>query len=217
MKKLILALSLALFAVTASVVAAKPTPQNAVTINAAAVTYGKPATITGQVTGTSNAGVEVTLEDNPYPFTAGFRPTQVKATTDATGKYTLSITPTVTTRYRVTAKTKPQATSPEALVPVRVKVTLALSDKTPSAGQRVTFAGSVTPAHDGKVVQIQRKRSGGWRTVAKATLVAGTPAGTSAFTKRLCVRTTGTYRARLNPADGDHATGTSATRRARVG
>lgn len=212
------ALSLALLTATASVVAAKPPAQNAVTIQASAITYGSAATISGQVTGANNASVDVTLEENPYPYTAGYKPTQVKATTDATGRYTMAPAPTVSTRYRVTAKTKPQSTSPEVLVPVRVKVRLRLGDATPSAGQRVRFSGSVTPAHDGKVVRIQRrKRGGGWETMAKTTLVAGTPVGTSTFSKRLRVSRTGTYRARLNPADGDHATGTSARRQARVG
>lgn len=212
--------TLALLAATASVVVAKP-PENTVTIRAAAITYGSTATVTGTVSGPDNAGVQVTLEDNPYPYAAGFKPTGVKATTDASGAYSLSVTPTVSTRYRVTAKTKPQVTSPEVLVPVRVKVELRLGDATPTAGQRVLFSGTVTPAHDGKVVRIQRrKRGGGWKTVAKTTLVPGTPAGTvptSTFSKRLRVRRTGTYRARVNPGDGDHATGTSARRRARVG
>ncbi|MEA2168019.1 MAG: hypothetical protein QOF76_1319 [Solirubrobacteraceae bacterium] len=216
-----LALSLTLLAGTASVVVAKPPAQNAVTIHAAAITYGSAASISGQVTGPNSAGVQVTLEDNPYPYTAGFKPTQLKATTDATGRYTLAPTPTVSTHYRVTAKTKPQSTSPEAAVPVRVKVELRLGDATPSAGQRVRFSGSATPAHDGKVVRIQRRRhGGGWKTVAKTTLVPGTPVGTvstSMFSKRVRVKRTGTYRARLNPGDGDHATGTSARRRARVG
>jgi hypothetical protein len=215
------ALSLALLVATASGVAAKPPTQNAVTVQAAAITYGSAASIRGTVTGPNSAGVDVTLEDNPYPYTAGFKPTQVKTTTDATGGYAMAAAPTVSTRYRVTAKTKPQSTSPEILVPVRVKVRLRLNDATPTAGRRVRFSGSVAPAHDSKVVRIQRrKRSGGWKTVAKTTLVAGTPVGTvsrSTFSKRLAVTRTGTYRARVNPRDGDHATGTSARRRARVG
>ena len=198
-----------------------PPGQNAVTIaaNPATVTFGRPTTISGQVTGPGNAGVEVELEANPAPFTGGFKNAGVKATTNATGAYTMAVTPTVNTRYRVTAKTRPRVTSPETLVNVRVRVTLRLSDSTPAAGRRVRFFGAVTPAHDGKVVRIQRRTAAGWRTVARATLVSATPVNgvaRSKFSKRIRIRRNGTYRARVTPGDGDHVRGTSGRRRARV-
>ena len=198
-----------------------PPGGNAVTIAAApsTVTFGRPTTISGQVTGPDNAGVEVELESNPAPFTAGFKNAGVKATTNAAGNYTMAVTPTVNTRYRVTAKTRPRVTSPETLVNVRVRVGLRLSDSTPRAGQRVRFFGAVTPAHDGKIVRIQRRTSAGWRTVARATLVTGTTVNgvaRSKYSKRIRIRRSGTYRARMTPGDGDHVRGTSPRRRARV-
>lgn len=207
---------------TTTAAGAPPAAQNAVTIAASptAVTFGKPTAISGQVTGPDNAGIEVTLEENPYPYTAGFKATTVTGTTSATGAYMLAVVPTVNTRYRVTAKTKPPASSPEVLVKVRVKVGLRVSDRTPAAGKRVRFSGNVTPGHDGKVVRIQRRTStGSWKTVARATLVAATPADgvtRSKFSKRLRINRNGTYRARLSPGDGDHAAGNSPRRRLRV-
>src|SRR4051812_8114634 len=83
--------------------AAAPGPpvQNAVTIAAAptTVTFGRTTTISGQVTGPNNANVHVTLEENPYPFTGGFKATTLTATTTATGAYTLSVGPALNTRY----------------------------------------------------------------------------------------------------------------------
>ena len=198
-----------------------PPGQNAVTIatNPRSVTFGRPTTISGQVTGQGNAGVEVVLESNPAPFTGGFKNTGVKATTNATGAYTMAVTPTVNTRYRVVARTKPPVTSPETLVNVRVRVTLHLSDRTPAVGRRVRFFGAVTPGHDGKVVRIQRRFRTGWRTVARAGLVATTPVNgvaRSKFSRRIRILRNGTFRARVSPADGDHVRGTSARRRARV-
>jgi hypothetical protein len=195
---------------------------NAVTIAATprTVTFGRPTTISGQVTGSGNGGVEVTLEENPHPFTGGFKATNVKATTNPNGNYSLAVTPQKNTRYRVSAKTKPPVTSPEVLVNVRVRVTLRLSDSTPSRGERVRFSGTVTPAHDGKVVRIQRRFSTGWRTVARTTLVATTPVNgiaRSKFARRIRILRSGTFRARVTPNDGDHVRGTSARRRARVG
>jgi hypothetical protein len=199
-----------------------PPPQNAVTIAAApaAVTFGRATTISGQVSGPGNGGVQVTLEQNPYPFTGGFKATPVTTTTNATGGYTLSVTPSANTRYRVTVKTSPPVTSPETLVTVRVGVTLRLSDSTPAVGQSVKFSGIVVPAHNGKVAQIQKRTStGAWRTIASATLVATTPlngVARSKYAKRIRIRHKGTFRVRVNPADGDHAAGFSGRRTARV-
>lgn len=207
---------------TTAAAGAPPAAPNAVTIasSPATVTFGRATAISGQVTGPDNAGVEVTLEENPYPYTGGFKPMTVTATTSATGAYMLGAVPTVNTRYRVTAKTKPPATSRELLVKVRVKVGLRVSDRTPAAGKRVRFSGKVTPGHDGKVVRIQRRTStGSWKTVARATTVAATPLNgitRSKFSKRLRINRNGTYRARLSPGDGDHAVGNSPRRRVRV-
>jgi len=198
-----------------------PPGGNAITIaaNPARVTFGRPTTISGQLNGPGNGGVEVELEANPAPFTGGFKNAGVKATTSPTGAYTMAITPTVNTRYRVTAKTRPPVTSPEVLVGVRVRVSLRLSDSTPRAGQRVRFSGVVTPGHDGKVVSIQRRTRTGWRTIATTTLAAATPVNgvaRSKFSKRIRIRRSATYRARVTPGDGDHERGTSRRRRARV-
>jgi hypothetical protein len=198
------------------------TPQgNAVTIAArpSPVTFGRATTISGRVTGPGNAGVEVTLEENPFPFTGGFRNTSVRATTNANGDYSMAVTPSVNTRYRVEARTSPRATSPEITVNVRLRVTLRLSDSTPAAGQRVRFFGTVRPAHDGKVARIQRRTRRGWRTVARTILRPATPvAGVtrSRYARRLRINRSGRYRVRVSPADGDHIVGTSPRRRAVV-
>ena len=200
-----------------------PAPvQNSITIVAAPtlLTFGKATTISGQVSGPGNAGIQVTLEENPYPFLAGFRPTAVTGTTNPTGGFSLAVAPLLNDHYRVTAKTSPPVTSAETAINVRPAITLKLSDSTPKVGQRVRFKGVVLPAHDGKVVQIERRTgTGSFRTVARATLVATTPVNgvpRSKYSKRIRIRRTATYRVRLVPGDGDHVTGVSAKRRARV-
>lgn len=201
---------------------AQPAPRNAVTIKSslATLTYGGATTISGQVSGPGNAGVEVTLEANPYPYTGGFKATGLKTTTSATGAYAFSVRPTASTRYRVTAKTKPGVTSPEKTVVVRVRVSFRLSDGTPAVGQRVRFSGTVTPAHDGKLARIQRRMStGSWKTVASTRLVAATPVNgvaRSKFARVLRINRSGTFRVRVSPGDGDHAPGNSSSRRALV-
>jgi hypothetical protein len=201
---------------------ATPAAKNTVTIAAVpkTLTFGRSTTIAGQVSGVGNAGVAVTLEQSPYPYTAAFAPTGVTTTTNATGAYTLAVAPSVNTHYRVTVKTKPPVTSAVTAVAVRVKVGLRLSDLTPAKGQRVRFSGTVTPAHDGKLARIQKRTStGAWKTVASTPLVTTTPVNgvaRSKFSKRLRISSTATYRVRVTPADGDHAAGTSPARRARV-
>lgn len=64
-----------------------------------------------------------------------------------------------------------------------------------------------------------RTSTGGWKTVTSTTLVASTPVNgvpRSKFSKRLRIKTKGTYRVRVRPGDGDHAAGTSRTRTLRV-
>lgn len=199
-----------------------PNPQNTATITSAPaiVTFGRATTISGQITGSGNAGVTVTLEENPYPYTAGFKATPQTTTSTATGTYTFTVAPTLSTHYRVTAKTSPPATSPETAVGVRVKLTFHLGDRTPSKGQRVRFYGAVVPGHDGKLVLIQKRTStGAWKTISSAKLVTATPVNgiaRSTYSKRLRIYRTATYRTRLVPGDGDHLPNNSARRTAVV-
>lgn len=198
--------------------------ENALTIGASrrTVTFGGAAvTISGVLTGPDSANRSVTLEQNPFPYTGGFKSTGLTATTNATGQYSIAVSPPVNTRYRVVTTEKKPTTSPEVTVRVRVKVALRVSDSTPSQGQRIRFAGTVLPGHDGKVARIQRRTaSGGWRTVATAPLVAASPVGTtprSKYAKRVRVNSTGTYRVRVAPGDGDHIAGNSRRRTLTVG
>lgn len=196
------------------------TNTNALTIsvNRKNVTFNQAATIRGQLTGPNNANVIVTIEENPYPYTGGFKPTGLTVGTTADGHYSFAVTPKLSTRYRVvvTDKGKPRATSPELLVRVHVRVTFNVSDSTPRRGQRVRFSGTVTPGHDGQAARIQRRTSTGhWRTVTTTKLVATTPINgvpRSKYSKRFRIRHTGTYRVRVAPGDGDHIAGNSRRR-----
>ncbi|MDX6644008.1 MAG: hypothetical protein QOD76_1970 [Solirubrobacteraceae bacterium] len=204
----------ALAASAPAALAAPPTPHQ-LTISAApsTVVFGKSVAITGKLTGTNSAGETITLSDDPFPF-GNF---QKLATTSAAvdGAYALTAFHTVNTRYETDAKSKSPATSPIATVLVAPKVGLRVSDKTPAAGHRVTFKGTVTPAHDGQTISLQRRTSSGkWKTVATSTL---TDAGTafSRYSLRRKVSSSGTYRV-LKPADADHARGQSSKRRLTV-
>jgi plastocyanin len=93
-------------------------------------------------------------------------------------------------------------------------VSLRLSDATPSRGQRVRFFGSVKPERDGRVVQLQRRRRGSFRTVERIRL-RDAGASRSTYSKRLRVLSDAVFRARL-ASDADHEAGTSRSRRVDV-
>jgi hypothetical protein len=194
-----------------------PSPgQSTVTMTAAPTTvvFGSSVTISGQVTGKKAAGASVQLQSNPAPFTGGFTNTAT-TTADSTGHYSFKTIPNLNTTYRVVAKTAPSATSPTALIKVRVKVTLHVGTTTAKPGQRVRFSGLVIPAYTGKLVQIQRRTRSGWRTVTSAKLAAATAVGgvaRSKYSKRVRITRSGTYRVRFNPGDNARLANTSPTR-----
>jgi hypothetical protein len=233
MRRAILGLLASTLVLTAGVLGAgmataKPKPPGAtssVTIGAAPnpVVFGSSTTIAGQVTGKKAGGATVDLQSTPYPYTA--TATNLRSTTaDASGHYSFGgVAPTVSTLYRVVVHTAPAATSANLVVKVRVKIGLRLSTRTPAIGQRVRFTGLELPAYNGKFVQIQRKTPTGWKTLARAKLVAAAPVVTvfgltsrSKYSKSLRIFRNGTYRVWFNPNDPARLGNSSPTRRMTV-
>lgn len=196
--------------------------KNSVSIGAAphTVVWGHTAQIAGQVAGPGKAGQTVVLKSSPSPYTTGFKPTGQTTKTSATGAYAFTVAPGRNTRYQVTVTTKSPATSGVVQVGVHVKVAIHVSTLRPVRGALVRFFGTVTPAHNGRFAQIQRRTStGAWRTVASTRLVAGgvvNGVAVSRYSKKIRVRFSGIYRVRVNPRDGNHLIGNSASRRERV-
>lgn len=187
---------------------------NTVTLAAAPtlITFGGQTVLSGQVTGSDNAGVKVDLQEDPFPF-GDYKNTGMSGTTDASGNYTFTVKPTLLTRYRVGAKAKPAIDSAPVDVRVRSLVTLAVNDSTAKRGQRITFSGTVSPAHTGTVKLQRRIGTGSFKTIASPALTA---AGANAtFTHTARVRRTATYRVRT-VADADHVRGTSPKKKVRV-
>ena len=196
-------LAAALAGLPAAALAAKPAPKTvSITTAPATITYGGAATVSG----TTLPNTSVTLRADPYPFNGSFAQVAT-STSNAAGAYSFTVKPDANTHYRVSAKTHPTAQSAIATVSVRWRVTRAVSTRTPKRGSRVRFSGSVSPAHVGGVVAIQRRTSSGFRTDKTATLTAATTTR-SHYSVRIRVRRSGTYRVRV-AGDAAHATGTS--------
>ncbi|MHB8656532.1 MAG: hypothetical protein ACYC91_01045 [Solirubrobacteraceae bacterium] len=182
---------------------------SSVTIAAAhnPILYGNSVVISGKLTAKTVAGVSVTLKAAPYPYTS-FAPVAT-TTTDSLGGYHFSPSPKLNTEYRVMAKSQPPAISTTLLMKVRTRVAFRLSTRTPKVGARVTFSGSVTPAHNGQLVLIQRRRLNGTFVTVATTRLSRTITGAfSTYRDNLRIRASGTYRV-IKLHDADHAIGFS--------
>ncbi|HYZ29306.1 MAG TPA: hypothetical protein VE570_09650 [Thermoleophilaceae bacterium] len=219
MNKLSAALALILVCAGPAVAAKPPKgggPNPNLTINASAtlVTFGRTVTLSGTTKGMS-AGTAVEVQRNPYPY-AGFTPTGKTGVVDPAGNWSIAgVAPQVHTQYRVVAKASPPVESGTVFVRVRMRVGFRVGDSTPARGTRVRFFGTVASAHDGKLVLIQRKTATGFRTVARTTLLDN-GADTSKYSRRVRIRSTGTYRVVVQSADQDHDDGISRSRTLRV-
>ena len=211
----IVALSLAAAAAVSAQKPPKPPGQSDVTLTASAnpVTFSQPLALTGSVKG-ARAGVVVTLEGRA-PTETVFAPLGT-APTDQKGDYAFTQRPSANVIYRATAATTPPVQSAELLVRVMPLVGLRVSDTTPSAGQRVRFRGTVRPAHDGRLLAIQRKGDDGKFVTVARTRLRDAGDDFSRYGRRVRVRRTGTYRTRVVGHD-DHATGASRERTLTVG
>jgi hypothetical protein len=174
------------------------------------VVFGSTTLLSGQILGAGGAGARVTLRENPFPF-ARFR-SAATTRADAAGRFVFARTPGVNSRYEAVIGA---STSPIRTVFVRIKLTLRVGTTRPASGQRVLFAGTATPAHNGRLVLIQRLVGRSWHTIARALLTPTSNPLASAFSRRVRITHSGFYRARI-AHDADHEAGNSSARRLRL-
>jgi hypothetical protein len=218
------ALALALtLAIPATMAVAKQPPKpvkpanNQLTLAAAPnpINFGGSTALTGKLAGNAAGGQTIVIEANPAPFAAYKQVTTV--TTAANGTYSATVKPSVITRYRVTAKLSPPIVSGEALVRVRIRVGLILTDSTPRKGTNVVFSGRAYPAHDGALVSIRkRSASGAYVPVARTRLLDDGTAR-SRYSRSVRISRSGVYQVRVsNNGAADHLAGISRVRRITV-
>lgn len=171
------------------------------------VPFGSATTIEGFLSGTGNTRHNVTLQQNPFPYTAGF--TNVPANAEvpsATGSFLFTVTPTVNTQYRVLASgnVPPSATVIEG---VALDVSLKAKRLVNGRRHRIRITGSIFPAQNGALVQIQKLVRSRWETVTTTT--ASAAGSVSSFKRLLKVRRGGYYRVLASPVTGAYAPGGS--------
>jgi hypothetical protein len=191
------------------------TTRSAVALNASKTVakFNESVTLAGQVFGTAVAGITVTLQENPYPFTDW---TNVATTTaDAAGRYQFIRALRSNTAWRAVAGTRPPGTSNTAFVLQSDQVGLKASTSRPRRGRSVLFTGFSLPARVGSPVYIQRLGRNGWRRVLSAKLSVTPIPDTASYAVRLKKVVSGVYRAYV-PGGYDHVDAASAAKRISV-
>jgi hypothetical protein len=180
------------------------------------VVYGKPFTISGQLTGTGSAHATVTLLGRPFPFTSPFGKIGNSVVSNADGTYSFPFTSAViTTQLQIRADTMPPITTAIVTMPVASQISLHVSSHV-RRGHLARFAGTVLPAQDGLVVKIQKRgRDGVFHTVAHTNLHHKNAAA-SKYSRRLRLKRTGTYQAVVESASGAIYPGTSIAKSIKV-
>ena len=178
----------------------------AITAQPNPVLYGGTATVEGTLAGTGNGGKEVELQQNPFPYTAGFSNVLLNPeVTTPSGSFTFNV-PDVTsnTQYRVVTTSGKVVTSSPVIEGVALKVSLSARRV---ARNRIRLSGVVSPAEPGASVQVQKLVHAKWETV---TVVSTSTGSVSRFSRTLKVRRGGYYRVFVTPSDGGfHVAGAS--------
>jgi hypothetical protein len=175
------------------------------------VVHGRSVAITGFLTGPDVNFVRIDLQRDEYPF-GEFEQKDGPGMTEADGSFKLSGEPTVLTRYRAIATTRGNVTSPVIEVQVGSEVLFNVSTQSVRRGRFVRLYGQVKPGAPGAQVSIERRKLGGASYAQVATAELGPDAK---FSRRLRVRSTGSYRVRI-AGDDMNAAGLSRTRAIRA-
>jgi hypothetical protein len=123
------------------------------------VRVGGLTTLSGVLSGTGNAGRDVVLLSNPWPYTQGFLPAGNAMVTNADGSFAQTIASVpVNTQFLVQMPNRPAVVSPIVVVGTTVKVTRHVTVRRGLRRGRLRFHGRVRPAVDGREVVIQKLR-----------------------------------------------------------
>jgi len=162
--------------------------------------YGSTATVQGTLSGTGNAGRAVVMQENPFPYTAGFVDVGNPELTTATGSFSF-LAPGLTqaTQFRVVTTTNPPVVSPVAIEGVAVRVSAHVGRTRRRHHARIY--GTVTPAVDGMEVGIMRV-IGGRNVLVSGTVLRHGSATTSRFSRTIRVHKHALYRVLVRVTNG---------------
>jgi hypothetical protein len=177
---------------------------------------GRSTVLGGALTGTGNAGRQVVLQANPFPYTQGFVTVTNPQVTNEQGAFAFPVLGVmVNTQYRVLMPQRPEIVSPVVVLGTTVRVTTHVRVRRGERRGRLRFTGRITPAVDGEQVLIQKlgRGPGQWNTIAR-TFARDNGASSSRYVKRVRQRRGGRYRVVAN-VDGEHVPNAGRTVRIR--
>jgi hypothetical protein len=162
--------------------------------------YGSSATVQGTLSGTGAAGRAVVLQQNPFPYTAGFADVGNAELTNTTGGFSFPVAGlTQATQYRVVTTTSPPVVSPIAIEGVAVQVSAHVGRAHRRHYARIY--GTVTPAVEGMQVGIMRVL-GGRNVLVSGTILRHKNATSSSFSRTIRVKRHALYRIFVKVTNG---------------
>ena len=181
------------------------------------VSPGGTSVLAGNLSGTGNAGRDVVLQSNPFPYTQGFLNASNAQVTDASGNFSFPVLNIgLNTQYRVLMPQNQTVQSPIVAVGVAPKVSAGKKRVRRTArGAIYRFRGKITPAADGSEVAIQRLRKGKWSTIS-GTVARHTDDGFSRYSKRVRLARGGRFRVYAGITNGRYVPNTSRTLRIKL-
>jgi hypothetical protein len=173
------------------------------------VEFGSPVTIEGTLTGTGSAGAAVQLQQNVFPYTAGFVNIGNAELTLPTGGFVFNVLGVaLNTEYRVVSGNV-------ASVDVPVSVGLSVTMHTRATGTHkrptVRFSGTIAPAEPSARIAFERLVGTSWKTVGGTVAQVAVTNGVVSFAKTLRIYHSGFFRALVLPVEGAHVSGYSPT------
>lgn len=171
------------------------------------VAPGGSTTLAGQLTGTNNANRDVVLQSNPFPYTQGFVNAGNPQVTDGAGNFSFAVLSVpVTTQFRVVLAQRPEVASPIVIVGAALQViTRVRKVERHRHSVSVRFRGSISPAHAGGRVAIQKFRRGQWVEIAH-TVAKDDTSSRSTYRTRVRLFRSGLFRV-VAVADGRYTSG----------
>jgi hypothetical protein len=168
------------------------------------VRTGNGTLLGGQLTGTGNAGRQVVLQYNPFPYTQGFVNATNAQVTDAQGNFGFPVLSVpVNSEFRVLMPQKPEVVSPIVAVGTVLRVTTRVKVRRGVRRGSVRLTGTIEPAADGTQVLIQKFVGNRWANIA-STFARHSTDSASRYRKTVRQRRGGRYRVLVN-AQGAHS------------
>jgi hypothetical protein len=166
--------------------------------------YGGLVTIAGTLAGTGNADKAVALQQNPYPYTAGFTQIGNSELTSSTGAYAFTIAALdMSTEYRVVSTGSAAVVSPIVDETDALVVTLHTKAVGTRSHRATRFSGTVAPGTetDAKFA-VQELIDGNWKLVGGSITKNTTQNGLATFSVVVHFHKGGFFRVFVGTVEG---------------